>query len=896
MCDSFNGISGGDAYTYSTLPIAGFDATVVDTQAGFDFPFKPFFSGSGILVDETTNPGAITITYTGAPGAPYTYSTEVAGDATVVGTQVGTNFGFKPINGGTNINVTEVLGAVQVDGPTYGSDPVPGSSADITSTQVGNEFRFKPLNAGTGIDIDETTLPGAITISSIAPPPIQLFKNNTLFVDQQYGSNITGVRERRDLPYQTVIAAYNAALTGDTIHVFPGNYTESISVSTPGLKFYLENGVTINSSNTPIFTLLDNTQDFSVDGYGILSSTLVNGGIITVNNSTRRVVLKASGMIISNAATAFRLNSCSIDIQIPFISSSNTSTLFNINNCPNVNLLSNEIIWLGTLYSITSNTVTRLLINSNQINNTASSPSCISNCDNLNVEIRANDMLLQGPNLITINDTSSSITLRSNVDVHFIGNTISMVNGPLVTISSSKTVSTSYPRFHLTSNDFTISTLANNTLLNSINGDIYINSNILVTGANNLSQFANMIGTLYLTSKNFVYGPVPNTQLINATGLYINSDNFVWSGLITSSNGNIRCSSMIGSEQCSFSGNHNIITGELFMTNTSTTLLSVLGTTSIVAGNIGMTTGGSNIAISSAGKLQIKANELIIQFSSPHVTINISSLDNYIDVGLLSNSNISVASNGRLHLSVKNMVNDIQTNTGSIISVSGTLIASIDRIDIAYSRTPFRSIGTSSVFNLISGIINYGDPTPFNSICFDSQNGGIFNVSARSINYSAGPNSTLVYNSSPSTESSYRINKLLATGSTYVFTLDGASNTVINIDSAIVDFSLINMNTTGRTIINSNTLGTSAASNPLISIATSGTSMIFGSYATFAPNVISITTSAFVSLNSVRLISLGPCVTSVPTSTLSTVASSARFPPVGVTVVPAGTLFVDPSL
>ena len=49
-CQSSNDIVGAD-YTYSTLPIAGYDATVVDTQVGNDFPFKPFFSGTGILVD-----------------------------------------------------------------------------------------------------------------------------------------------------------------------------------------------------------------------------------------------------------------------------------------------------------------------------------------------------------------------------------------------------------------------------------------------------------------------------------------------------------------------------------------------------------------------------------------------------------------------------------------------------------------------------------------------------------------------------------------------------------------------------------------------------------------------------------------------------------------------------
>jgi len=56
--------NGGDAYTYSTE--AGVqDATVVGTLVGNDFGFKPLASGTGIQVDEATNPGSITFTNIG---------------------------------------------------------------------------------------------------------------------------------------------------------------------------------------------------------------------------------------------------------------------------------------------------------------------------------------------------------------------------------------------------------------------------------------------------------------------------------------------------------------------------------------------------------------------------------------------------------------------------------------------------------------------------------------------------------------------------------------------------------------------------------------------------------------------------------------------------------------
>jgi len=56
--------NGGDAYTYSTEPGVQ-DATVVGTLVGNDFGFKPLAAGNGMEVDEATNPGSITFTNVG---------------------------------------------------------------------------------------------------------------------------------------------------------------------------------------------------------------------------------------------------------------------------------------------------------------------------------------------------------------------------------------------------------------------------------------------------------------------------------------------------------------------------------------------------------------------------------------------------------------------------------------------------------------------------------------------------------------------------------------------------------------------------------------------------------------------------------------------------------------
>ena len=168
-CKSSDEIDSGVLYTYSTIQtVTPYDATVVDTKVNNNFPFKPFIAGTGILIDETTNVGGITITSTGATTG-YTFSTLPGGDATVVSALVGTDFQFKGLKQGQNIifdnsnpNFVQISSAPY----TYSTFAVAQPSVSLLGTLLGNDFRFKPLIAGTGISLDAITVPNGIVINN----------------------------------------------------------------------------------------------------------------------------------------------------------------------------------------------------------------------------------------------------------------------------------------------------------------------------------------------------------------------------------------------------------------------------------------------------------------------------------------------------------------------------------------------------------------------------------------------------------------------------------------------------------------------------------------------------------------------------------------------------------
>ena len=68
------------------------------------------------------------------------------------------------------------------------------------------------------------------------------FNTKTVYVDAGSGSDVTGKRGYRNFPFKTLNTALAAIQDGDTLYVFPGDYTSSVTVS-KFFNIYCEDGV-----------------------------------------------------------------------------------------------------------------------------------------------------------------------------------------------------------------------------------------------------------------------------------------------------------------------------------------------------------------------------------------------------------------------------------------------------------------------------------------------------------------------------------------------------------------------------------------------------------------------------------------------------------------------------
>ena len=168
-----------------------------------------------------------------------------------------------------------------------------GTASTTTLTETGITFECIDgsdyVNDGyISFYIDITPIPAAITIqnpvlctycSCITP----VYVGNSVFVDAVFGNDLTGQRERFDLPFQTLEGASmsaNGAQAGDMIFVRPGTYTPTTTVSKAGVNWYFEEGAIVNNPLTTIF----NTGTYDITGYGYLNVMMTrDNGIITAN-------------------------------------------------------------------------------------------------------------------------------------------------------------------------------------------------------------------------------------------------------------------------------------------------------------------------------------------------------------------------------------------------------------------------------------------------------------------------------------------------------------------------------------------------------------------------------------------------------------------------------------
>jgi hypothetical protein len=97
-----------------------------------------------------------------------------------------------------------------------------------------------------------------------------VFTGNTVWVDAVFGNDGTGTSDRQDLPFLTIAAALTAAVSGDTVAVRPGTYTESGLTIPTGVACigagFLNTIVGDATATTDIFTLSSGSllQDFRI--------------------------------------------------------------------------------------------------------------------------------------------------------------------------------------------------------------------------------------------------------------------------------------------------------------------------------------------------------------------------------------------------------------------------------------------------------------------------------------------------------------------------------------------------------------------------------------------------------------------------------------------------------
>lgn len=95
-----------------------------------------------------------------------------------------------------------------------------------------------PGNGGT---CDEPDYIWTLNNEEIELSDKRVFNAKTVYVDSS-GSDETGKRGYRNFPFKTLNAALTAIQNGDTLHVFPGDYTSSVTVS-KYFNIYCEDGV-----------------------------------------------------------------------------------------------------------------------------------------------------------------------------------------------------------------------------------------------------------------------------------------------------------------------------------------------------------------------------------------------------------------------------------------------------------------------------------------------------------------------------------------------------------------------------------------------------------------------------------------------------------------------------
>lgn len=914
-CDSHQTISGGNV-TYSTIPVPGLDATTVDTKVGDDLPFKGFISGVGIIVDETTNPGAITITATGA-SQTYTYSTEVVPGvtSTVVGTQVGSNFGFRPIAGLGDVTVDNVSvpGALAIQSNvTFSTNPVLGIDATVVDTKVGSDLQFRGFIAGPNVTLDQVSVPGAIVVSASGGSPTgQLFQNNTLFVDAQFGNDVSGTRERRDLPYQTIAGALADALLGDQIHIFPGNYSETNTIPF-SLSIYAEDGVSFSASGAHIFSV-GVAQPFSLTGNGVMVVGSGKTGFI-LNSNGNVPVVELKQMVISNGigfdiSNTFVAN-LNIDIDDLIV---NGGTYVRSNTVASPNLSISSRVGQTTVNGLIYNgagTLGDFSFDSNYVNSTNSGAMVIFSGTTGRVFLKGKSLDFGGsiaaPGVryfniedTTIGTTPSQVFFSAEFDSIF-----ASANCPTMIVRSNKNAGLNgvYPVGQIVSKQAIYRAAGfNGEMFSGINGDIILKSNDMLIELSSNNIGFNVSGSLTIDCSGTFRetNPINIVSMMTADRLYLRANDMYLAGQVTSPNGNILADTLECTDACQFVGMINVdakVSSFINSSNGRSIDAGPNGKINISGQSITFTSFGAAQCInaSSTGRISVKAaslvfnntggsSALILLLNNSHATINADYIENMSASITQSKLDVSCleyfwTNSGGSNVGFRCLAGSIVTFTGGLVSLTGSpsWVANSNSVVMVRS-TKFAVFSTGTVFALNgSGVIPTDLILDIEQVQLASSLPGLVFVS----NVQSNVIGTFGELSSTNNNVSN------------IFTSSGVASTKVEIGYSEIPCTLYAC-ASGSGVVRCQRCIT-FSSNPLISIAGNGTNEISGNYTTTTGlNAILLTSLTQVTtIGPSKLYSLTNSISGPVGLAISVIPSVALTPSTGVTI--NGSLLVAP--
>jgi hypothetical protein len=161
-----------------------------------------------------------------------------------------------------------------------------------------------------------TDIAGSILIPGIIPT------GNLLWVDAVNGNDSLAVRGRLSVPFKTLSAAKNAAVSGDTMLVLPGTYNDQ-DLAKDGVNWHFIIGASVvGSGGTAIFRA-STGMTFKVTGYGAFTSATY---ILEVT-AAATIFFQCKSMI-NATPTCIRITSGSeIIVEADDISSQESSTI-----------------------------------------------------------------------------------------------------------------------------------------------------------------------------------------------------------------------------------------------------------------------------------------------------------------------------------------------------------------------------------------------------------------------------------------------------------------------------------------------------------------------------------------------------------------------------------------